>query len=250
MSFKFSKETFKKGRKKLKQSKDITKIWLTLSKLKWSLEKLANIAFDVVAGYILYLIVGGYISQPLSEISPLLPTLLVVSLLFSVSVGFFYRLYKSIKFHRFIERTTNNLFDFLKEWDKLHSALIKAVESRKDSEINEFENLRAQLQYDFVANEVTSAVKVMKYDRIEPMLGLHIKNYDVIGNLLAESPFIKMREWFNVNYMYNDFKKDWDSGRTILVSSIGYFDKHRKNITHRLYLRLHLLPFSKSQDSE
>lgn len=221
-----------------------------MSKLKWLLEKLANIAFDVIAGYLLYLIVGGYISQPLSELYPHLPTLLVVSLVISIVVGFFYRFYKSLKFHRFIERIWSNLIDFLRNWDKLHDALDEAVKSRKNKAIKKFEDIRTQLQYDYVSQEVTSAVKVMKYERIDRVLGVHIRNYDVIGNLLAESPFIKMREWFNVNFVYRDFTRDWDIGRTILVGSIGYFDKYRKSVTHQLYWILRLIPFPKIKNTQ
>lgn len=213
--------------------------------MKWFLEKLANIVFDVIAGYLLYLIVGGYISQPLSKLHPYLPNLLIVSLTVSIVVGFIYRFYKSLRFHRFIERISSNLIDFLRNWDELRNALDKAVQSRKQQAINEFEDIRTKLQYNYVAQEVTSAVRVMRYERIDRVLGVRIKNYDVIGNLLAESPFIKMRGWLNVEYMYRNFTRDWDIGRTILVASIGYFDKHRKSLTHQLYWILRLVPFPK-----
>jgi hypothetical protein len=214
-----------------------------LSKLKWLLEKLADIAVSVIAGIVLYLILGGYISQPLSEISPHLPTLLTVSLVLTIVFGFFYRLFKSVGFHRFIERVSLDVIDFLQKWDKLHETLAKAKDSRKPKDVNKFEEMRTQLQYDYRAHRISSAVSFIRFGYIDRIQGVAIRNYDVIGNLLAESPFIKMREWLNVSYMYSDFTRDWDVGRTILVSTLGYFDKNRRSLIHRLYWMLRLVPF-------
>jgi len=52
-------------------------------------------------------------------------------------------------------------------------------------------------------------------------------------------------KWFNVRFMYDDFKRDWDIGRTIIVSTIGYFDKYRESLTHLLYWNLRLVPYPK-----
>lgn len=214
-----------------------------MSRLKWFFDKLVDIIVGVIAGFLLYLIVGGYISQPLSEISPRLPTLLTVSLVLTIIGGFFYRLFKSVKSHRFIERASRDLNDFLAQWDKLHEALIEAIDSRREKAIAKFENIRTRLQYDYTAHKVASAVKVMRYARVDRVQGVVIRNYDVIGNLIAESPFIRMREWYNVNYMYRNFNRDWDIGRTILVSTFGYFDKYRLSLIHRLYYALRFVPF-------
>ena len=151
-----------------------------MSKLKWLLEKLADVAFDVIAGYLLYLIIGGYISQPLSELHPYLPTVLAASLIISIVVGFLYRFYKSIRFHRFIERVSSSLIDFLRNWDNLKNAMDKAIQSQNQQAIKEFEDIRTKLQYDYVAQDIISVVKVMKYERIDLILGVHIRNYDVI----------------------------------------------------------------------
>jgi len=179
-----------------------------LSKLKWLLEKLADVAFDVIAGYLLYLIIGGYISQPLSELHPYLPTVLAASLIISIVVGFLYRFYKSIRFHRFIERVSSSLIDFLRNWDNLKNAMDKAIQSQNQQAIKEFEDIRTKLQYDYVAQDIISVVKVMKYERIDLILGVHIRNYDVIGNLLMESPFVKIRNWLGADYIYRVFLRD------------------------------------------
>lgn len=221
-----------------------------MSRLKWFFEKLTDIAVSVIAGIVLYLILGGYISQPLSEISPHLPSLLTVSLVLAIVVGFLYRFYKSVKYHRLLERISSSLISFLRDWDKLREAMDNAVQSQTQKAVNEFEGIRTKLQYDYTAQEVSSAVKPMKYERIDRFLGVRIRNYDVIGNLLVESPFIKMRDWLNVKYMYRDFIRDWDIGRTILVSMIGYVDKHRKSITHQLYWILRLVPSSKTEETQ
>ena len=86
----------------------------------------------------------------------------------------------------------------------------------------------------------------MRYDYVDRFHGIAIRNYDVIGNLILKSPFTRM-QWFNVEFMYRDFKEDWDVGRTILVSTIGYFDKYRLSLIHRLYWVLRLVPFPKTE---
>jgi len=221
---------------------------LTMSKLKWFFEKFIDIVVDIIAGFLLYLILGEYISEPLAEIYPHLPTLLVISLGLTIVAGFSYRLFKSVKFHRFVERNSSNLLDFLKKWDELHEALIKAMDSRKSKAINRFENIREQLLYDYSANEIVYAVKVKKFNYVDRIQGVAVRNYDVIGNLLTASPFVKMRDWLNVHFMYNDSKRDWDIGRGILVSVIGYNDKFRRNAIHKLYWILRLVPFPKIEE--
>jgi len=218
--------------------------------LKWLLEKLANIVFDVISGYILYLIVGGYISQPLSELHPYLPTLLASSLIITIIVGFFYRLYKSVKFHRFIERMSNNLADFLENWYKLRDTMHEAFQSRNQQAINEFEKVRIQLQYDYTSKDVASAVKIIKSGHVDPILGIIIRNYDVIGNLLMNSPFTDMQYGLFTDIIYKDFIKNWDAGKSIIVVVIGHFDKFRKTLTHKLYWILRLVPFPKLKETQ
>lgn len=217
-----------------------------MSKLKWFLEKLVDVVFDVVAGIILYLIVGGYISQPLSEIFPQLPTILTVSVVLAIIVGFLYRLFKSIRFHRFIERTCHNLVNFLRKWDELNDAFDEAINSRAQEAIARFENHRAWLLYTYP--KVSSATKITKYSYIDRIQGIAIHNYDIIGNLIAKSPFIGL-EWFNIEFACRDFKKKWDRGRTILVYTIGYFDHYRQNTVHKIYWILRLVPFLKTKQN-
>ena len=216
---------------------------LALSRLKWLFDKLIDFFIGVIAGYVLYLILGGYITQPLSEIFPHLPILLTVSLIFAIVSVSFYRFYKSVKFHRFIERTSRNLADFLEKWDELHRALTEAIDSREQRAIKEFEDIRAHLLYDYSSRGISSAVRGMRVRYVDEIQNVDDRNYDVVGNLLAQSPFIRMREWFNVNFMYNEFRRNWDIGRTVLVSTIGRFDKYRFGLTHRSYWVLRLVPF-------
>ena len=214
-----------------------------MSRLRWVLEKLSDIVVDLIAGIVLYLILGGYISQPLKEVSPYLPNLLVVSLVLTIVIGFLYRFFKSVKFHRFIERTYSDLVDFLKNWDKLYHTFIKVVDSRGQTSTKEFEDTRAGLLYSYPK---ISTVKVTKYAYVDRILGIYERDYDVIGNLLMKSPFTRM-EWFNIDYIRKDFKEQWDVGRTILIRTIGYFDKCRLGLIHQLYWMLHLVPFPKEK---
>jgi len=62
-----------------------------------------------------------------------------------------------------------------------------------------------------------------------------------------ESPFVKIRNWLGADYIYRVFLRDWDVGRTILVASIGYIDKYRKNLTHQIYWILRLVPYPKAE---
>jgi len=220
-----------------------------LASLKWVFEKFVDIAVDVVAGIILYLILGGYISQPLSIIFPQLPSILAVTLVLAVVLGFIYRFYKSVRFHRFIETTYSNLFDFLKDWDKLGNAFNRAINSHNEDlpAIKEFEDTRTLLLYRYP--KISSAAKLTSYDYIDRFQGVVVKNYDVIGNHLAKSPFTRM-EWFNMGYASKDFNEGWDSGRTVLVATIGYFDCYRQGTLHIIYWDLHLVPFPKKKEQE
>jgi len=207
-----------------------------LSRLKWVAEKLADIVVDIIAGVALYFILGGYLSRPLSEISPTLPSLLSVTLVLAIFVGFFYRFFKSVKFHRFIEHTAFELLEFLQKWNLLYEEYTKAIESQSTKE---FEENRLLLLYKYP--QIKSALSGMSLTIIDPLLGITINNYDVIGNLLGKSPFVG-RERFH-DYGGQNFGEKWDNGRTALVSAIGRLDKIREGLIHRFYLRLHLVPF-------
>jgi hypothetical protein len=100
-----------------------------LSKAKWFVEKLGDLVFDVIGGIILYLILGGYISEPLSAIFPQLPSILIVALVLAIVSGFSYRFYKSVRFHRFVEKSAVRMIEFLHNWDKLHTAFLEAQDS-------------------------------------------------------------------------------------------------------------------------
>lgn len=218
-----------------------------MSKLKWILGKTADIVFDVVAGIFLYLILGGYISQPFSEISPYLPGLLAVSLFLSLVAGILYRFLKSVRFHRFVEREFNDLILFLKSWDELSSLFVGVMgSSQEDTKLlQRFEDTRAQLQYDYP--KIASAVGMTKYSYVDSIRGISVQNYDVIGNLLAKSPFTGM-QWFQREYVHRDFKESWDIGRTVLVYTIGFFDKFRKSAVHELFWVLRLVPMPKQEN--
>jgi len=210
-----------------------------LSRTKWFLGKLADIAVDIIAGILLYLILGEYIYQPLSEISPYLPTLLAVALVFTIICGFLFRLFKSVKFHRFVERTLFNLVEFLQKWNELNEAFDEAITSRNQEAIARFESHRAWLLYTYP--KVSSATKITRYSYIDRIQGITVHNYDIIGNLIAKCPFIGI-QWFNVDFASRDFKRQWDMGRTVLISTIGYFDCYRNSLMHKIYRIFHLVP--------
>jgi len=214
------------------------------SKLKWILGKIADIVFDIVAGIFLYLILGGYISQPFSEISPYLPSLLAVSLFLAIVAGIFYRFFKSVRFHRFVERVSNDLTVFLKSWDEFNNLFVEVSSSRLEDTklLQKFEDTRTGLQYTYP--KIASAVGITKYHHVDHIRGISVQNYDVIGNLLVKSPFTGMK-WFNREYVYQEFKGSWDTGRTILVYTIGYFDEFRKSAVHQLFWLLRLVPMPK-----
>lgn len=216
-----------------------------MAKTKWFFEKLIDIAVDVVAGIFLYLIVGGYITQPLAEISPYLPTVLVISLIFAVLVGFFYRFFNSVKFHRFAERTFFDLFEFLHNWDDLNIAYLKASRSLLARDIKKFEDKRTLLIYNYPM--VASVLKLTKCSYIDNLRGITVQDYDFIGNFLMQ---FSGRDKLT-SFEYDEFKKQWDKGRTIIVTTLGLFDYYRKTSIHSLYWILHIVPFPKqSSDSK
>jgi len=217
-----------------------------LAKAKWLLGRIVDIIIDVVAGILLYLILGGYVSQPLLAISPYLPTLLIISLVFAVIVGFVHRVFKSVKFHGFAERARHDLVDFLHNWDKLNNAFIGAANTRSPEDVGKFEDIRAGLQYSYP--KIALAVKMSsQYSYMDHIRGIAIHNYDVIGNLLVKSPFTGM-EWFNVSFINREFKEQWDIGRHILISTIGSFDCVRQSTMHQLYWVLHFVPILETQE--
>lgn len=207
--------------------------------LKRIFEKLTDVVFDIIAGIILYLILGGYIYQPLSQISPKLPTLLVVSLVIAVVLGFLYRTYKSIRFHRFVERSANVLHDFLEKWNELYRAFDDSIHTKDSKAISKFEEIRCWIQYNYpkIQNTVRSLSRYSYYD---PISGILVRDYDVIANLVSKSPFIRM-EWFNIDYIEKEFKELWDAGRTTLLYAIGCLDEIRRGILHSIYRLLHLI---------
>lgn len=207
-----------------------------MSRFKWVLEKLADIVVDIIAGVALYFILGGYLSQPLSEISPSLPSLLLVTLVLAILVGFSYRFFKSVKFHRFIEHTAFDLLEFLQKWNLLYEEHAKVVESKSTKE---FEENRLWLLYKYP--QIKSALRGMSLTIFDPLLGITINNYDVIANLLGQLSHAR-RGRFD-GYGGEDFGEKWDTGRTALITAIGRLDMIRGGFIHRLYLALRLVPF-------
>lgn len=214
-----------------------------MAKAKWFLDRIADVLVALIAGLLLYLIVGGYVAQPLNQVSPYLPTLLIVSIILAIIGVFLYRFVKSVMFHRFVESNYQDLFSYLKKWDDLNNACVLAIDERLNAQkIGDFETIRATLLYDYP--KIKQAVKTQSYSRIDRMYRVAIHDYDVIGNLLATSPFTRM-QYYNAEYEYRDFKENWDIGRTILISAIGLFDTIRINTLHSIYINLHLVPVPK-----
>lgn len=210
--------------------------------LRWIFERLANVVFDVIAGIILYLILGGYIYHPLSQISPQIPTLLAVSLILAIVLGFIYRLFKSLQFHRFVERSVQSLHNFLEKWNELGKAFVNVLGTKNPETISKFEEIRGWILYHYP--KVQRIVKSLsRYSYYDPISGILVRDYDVIANLVSKSPFTRM-EWFNINYIEEEFKEGWDAGRSALVYAIGCLDQIRNGTIHSIYRLLHLVPIS------
>ncbi|MEM3104494.1 MAG: hypothetical protein QXD69_03200 [Candidatus Bathyarchaeia archaeon] len=207
--------------------------------VRWVLERLANVVFDVIAGIILYLILEGYISHPLSQLSPQIPALLAVSLILAIVLGFLYRLFKSIQFHRFVEKSAHSLRIFLEKWDELGKLFVDVVSNKNSETISKFEEIRSWVQYNYP--NVQRLVKgLSRYSYYDPISGILVRDYDVIANLVSKSPFTRM-EWFNIHYIEEEFKEQWDIGRTVLLYAIGCLDQIRNGITHSIYRLLHIV---------
>lgn len=219
-----------------------------MSKARWVLDKIGDIIVDVIAGFVLYLILGGYISQPLLATSPYLPTLLIVSLALAIVIGFIQRVFKSVKFHVFVERSGRDLMEFLHNWDELINDFTHAENARySDSTgeaIKKFEDTRAMLQYNYP--KIALAVKISsRYSYVDRIQGISVQDFDVIGNLLLKSPFIG--EWSSSSYADREFRKRWDTGRHILVTTIGSLDVFRQSKIHQFYWIVHFVPILEPQ---
>lgn len=223
------------------------------SRLKRTLKELAiNIIADFVAAVILYLILEEYVSEPLSQIFPFLPTLFVISLVFATVGGLVYRFYNSIKFHRFVETNAINIDSFITNWIKLnnsfHESLNAFRQANYDEKIDEFEELRMRLLYDYP--KVSSPIRrFQRYYYVDRIRGIIDRNYDVIGNLLVRCPFTKL-DSFNKERKAEEFLDSWDTGRTLLVYAIGVLDETRQGFMHSVYWKLKLIPRSLSSDSQ
>ena len=138
------------------------------------------------------------------------------------------------------------MVDFLHNWDELRKAFFEADNSEEDPQKRQqFEDVRATLQYGYP--KIESSAIVTRYAYADHIRGIMIRNYDVIGNFLLKSPFAG-REWFRSGYARREFEEQWDTGRTILVQSIGFFDCYRQSTTHLLYWILHLVPKPKKKE--
>ncbi|MGD9130256.1 MAG: hypothetical protein PVH73_01620 [Candidatus Bathyarchaeota archaeon] len=221
------------------------------SRLKRALKELAiNIIADFVAAVILYLILEEYISEPLSQIFPFLPTLLVVSLVLATIGGLFYRLYHSVKFHRFVEKTANNIHSFTSQWMRLNEAFREAVNSygqpNYNKRVQEFEEVRLRLVYEYP--RINSLLRG-RFGFIDNIRGVIVRDYDVIANLLMVCPFNNL-DPMNRRFIVRDFNQSWDTGRTALVNTLGAFNETRVEFIHQVYWRLRLVPRSSSLDSQ
>ena len=190
-----------------------------MPRLTWLLDKVTDLVIAVASGIVLYLILGGYISEPLAEIYPSLPTILIVSLVLAITVNIVYRFYKSVKFHRFVERTAVNLADYIERYVQLINCYNKASSSLLDRDIKEFDGIRIELLYSYP--KIASAARITRMSYVDNLRGISVQNYDVIGNFLAKSPFVHDR--LQMSYQKSDFEAEWDKGRTVLLSSLGFF---------------------------
>lgn len=202
-------------------------------------EILIAIIVDVVAGYIIYLLLGEQIFNILRSFFPNFPQILIAPFIFATLGYFLYKLYTSVKYRRQLEKTISDLYNFLLNWDKLGSAFQNTMSTDSDDDRNAFEKIRAELLYNYP--KITSITSTMRYEIVDRIIGVHIRNYDVIGNLLATSPFIGL-QWFQKDIVSREFMENWDRGRAILVSLIGHLNIQRNKIRHRLLQIFRFVP--------
>jgi len=110
-----------------------------LSRVKWLLNRLIDILVDIIAGLLLYLLIGDYVSKPLSTAFPYLPTLLTVLIVLTM-LRVHLQVLQILKFHRYVEEVSPNLDIFMVDWDKLYSTFVDVASSRKARK--EFEDVR------------------------------------------------------------------------------------------------------------
>ncbi len=212
---------------------------LTSKIISFIRDVVVDIAAAFISGFILYYYFGGKIEDFLVKIYPDLPRLFYSSIIVAFIGALFYKFIKSIRYRRNLERTFFDIHSFLRDWDALREAFHKAVQNRSDVDLNEFEAIRTRLLFNYP--KISSIASTMRYEIIDRVRGVHLRNYDVIGNLLAQSPF-SGTQWFQIGYKSREFVEAWDRGRTILVAILVRLDIQWNSVWHRLLQIIRLVP--------
>ena len=108
-----------------------------------------GIFVSVISAYILFFFLGGQVTSLLESYFPALPLLLTASLILAIVGTLLYRLYKSVRYRRGLERRTYNVYTFLKDWDALNDSFHKAMETNSNENYKEFESIRTRLLYNY-----------------------------------------------------------------------------------------------------
>lgn len=149
-----------------------------------------------------------------------------------------YYAYKSVLYHRKIEKTVLDLIEFLKKWDELIKSYHYAIENNTQETIQKFEDVRTDLIYSF--HSIKHIILRHNLTMIDYTEKIQVNKYDFIGNLLQSSPFIESRMFSDIKN--REYFKNLDRGRTLIVASLGEFNPLRSLFYHKLYQTFHLVP--------